>query len=32
MLGDHLAGWDGEADGRAVQEGEEICTAMADSC
>ena len=27
-----LEGWDGEGDGREVQEGEDICTPMADSC
>jgi len=28
----NLEGWDGEGDGREVQEGEDICIAMADSC
>ena len=28
----NLEGWDGEADGREVQKGGEICTPMADSC
>ena len=28
----NLEGWDGEGDGREVQEGEDICTPMADSC
>ena len=27
-----LVGWVGEGDGREVQEGEDICTPMADSC
>ena len=31
VLCDHLVGWDGEADGRAVQEGEDICIATVDS-
>ena len=28
----NLEGWDGEGDGREVQEGGEICKSMADSC
>ena len=28
----NLAEWDGEGDGREVQEGGDICTPMADSC
>ena len=28
----NLEGWDGEGGGREVQEGEDICTPMADSC
>ena len=28
----NLKGWDGEEDGREVQEGEDICIPMADSC
>ena len=28
----NLEGWDGEEDGREVQEGGDICIAMADSC
>ena len=28
----NLEGWDGEANGREVQEGGDICTPMADSC
>ena len=28
----NLEGWDGERDGREVQEGEEICIPVADSC
>ena len=28
----NLEEWDGEGDGREVQEGEDICTPMADSC
>ena len=28
----NLEGWDGEGDGREVQEGGDICTPMADSC
>ena len=27
-----LEGWDGEGDGREVQEGGDKCTAVADSC
>ena len=27
-----LEGWDGEADGREVQKGGDICIPMADSC
>jgi len=27
-----LEGWDGEGDGREAQEGEDICTSMAESC
>ena len=27
-----LEGWDGEGDGREVQEGGDICIPMADSC
>ena len=27
-----LEGWDGEGDGREVQEGGDICISMADSC
>jgi len=28
----NLEGWDGEGDGREVQEGEDICISKADSC
>ena len=28
----NLEGWDGEADGREVQNGGDMCTPMADSC
>ena len=28
----NLEGWDGEADGREVQKGGDICISMADSC
>ena len=28
----NLEGWDGEEDGREVQEGGDICTPMADLC
>ena len=28
----NLEGWDGEADGREVQKGGDICIPMADSC
>ena len=28
----NLEGWDGEGGGREVQEGEDVCTPMADSC
>ena len=28
----NLEGWEGEGDGRVVQEGGDICTPMADSC
>ena len=28
----NLEGWDGEADGREVQKGRDICIPMADSC
>ena len=28
----HLEGWDGEGDRREVQEGEDMCVPMADSC
>ena len=28
----NLEGWDGEGDGREIQEGGDICTPMADSC
>ena len=28
----NLKGWDGEGDGREVQEGGDICISMADSC
>ena len=28
----NLEGWDGEGDGREVQEGGDICTTLADSC
>ena len=28
----NLDGWDGEGDGREVQEGGDICIPMADSC
>ena len=28
----NLEGWDGEGDGREVQEGRDICIPMADSC
>ena len=31
-LYNNLEGWNGEGDGREVQEGEDICIAMADSC
>ena len=32
VLCDNLEGWDGVGDGREVQEGWDICIAMADSC
>lgn len=32
MLSDHLAEWDGRQMGGLQFKGEEICTAMADSC
>ena len=32
MLCDNLEGWDGEADGRGLQEGEDIRIPVADSC
>ena len=32
MLCDSLKGWDGMGGGREVQEGEDICIPMADSC
>ena len=32
MLCDHLERWDGAEDGREVQEGGDICVAVADSC
>ena len=28
----NLEGWNGEADGREVQKGEDICISMTDSC
>ena len=28
----NLEGWDGEGEGREVQEGGDICTPLADSC
>ena len=28
----HLDRWDGEGDGREIQDGGDICTPMADSC
>ena len=28
----NLVGWDGEGDGREVQEGADICISMVDSC
>ena len=31
-LGINLEGWDGDGDGREIQEGGDICTPMADSC
>ena len=31
-LCNNLEGWDGEGDGREVQEGGDICIPMADSC
>ena len=31
-LCNNLEGWDGEGDGREVQEEGDICTTMADSC
>jgi len=31
-LCDNLEGWDGEGDGREVQEGGDMCIPMADSC
>ena len=31
-LCNNLEGWDAEGDGREVQEEEDICTPMADSC
>ena len=31
-LGINLEGWDGDRDGREIQEGGDICTPMADSC
>lgn len=30
--GDNLEGWNGEGDGREVQEGWDMCVPMADSC
>ena len=32
MLCDPLEGWDGVGGGREVQEGEDICIPVADSC
>ena len=32
LLCDNLEGWDGEGDGREVQEGGDICIPVADSC
>ena len=32
VLCDNLEGWDGEGGGRRVQEGEDTCLSMADSC
>ena len=32
MLCNDMEGWDGVAGGREVQEGEDICIQMADSC
>ena len=32
VLGDNLEGWDGVGGGKEVQEGGDICIAMADSC
>ena len=32
MLYDNLEGWDGVRGGREVQESEDICIPMADSC
>jgi len=32
QLSINLEGWDGEGDGRGVQQGGDICIPMADSC
>ena len=32
MLCDNVEGWNGLGDGREVQEGEDVCIPMADSC
>ena len=32
MFGDNLEEWDGEGDGMGIQEGEDICIPVADSC
>ena len=32
VLCDNLEGWNGVGDGREVQEGEDICTPVADPC
>ena len=32
MLCDNLEGWDGVEGGKEIQEGEDICIPMADSC
>ena len=32
MLYDNLKGWDGEGNGRGIQEGGDTCILVADSC
>ena len=32
VFGDNLEEWDGEGDGMGIQEGEDICIPVADSC